>query len=217
MAYISFAPSLLAYYLNNRFETNGKWDGKDEEIIISLILLKTYKNHKPLNFELCFPYKDKYHLELKDKVFAEFEELEVFFNKWIDNQTDVDSLIKQSGVNNPLDPFYIPIQIKNIGRGNRQEVSTRDLINILNDLKKQYPRKKATKYTLALLRGSVRGIKLSELITWLNKNKKEFPFYEVVLLNKHPNHDMEIFQLLPNKGFPGRKFFTKQQIKNICN
>ena len=217
MFYKSFSPNLLTNYLNRRFTINGKWNGKDEEIVVSLILYKTYKKHKPLNFQLLYPYKETTHNQVKSMDFNNYENMLFFFSKAVENNSDVDVLIKQVGNGNQLDPFHIPIQIKNIGRGDQKGLSTRGLIGFLEEIKNKYTIKKSTKDTLALLRGNTGTIKLNKIIKWLNKNKGEFPFYEVVILNKLPNDDMELIQVLPNTGIPRNIIFTKKEIKSVAN
>lgn len=125
----------LIEFANGNFKEIEKISGFNEEVLIGLFLLRWFKDgkRKDSNFSIGFKYKVEHERELEDLVKYDKLSPALFSQKFADQNTLSDIVIKSLTEQTKLD---IHFQIKAFPRENHPETITNELIKLLE--KKRY-------------------------------------------------------------------------------
>lgn len=192
--------------LLNYLKTVKSFSKVEDEILATITYKRAYEKLHEVSTLVTFPYKQNKEKELSNRPFFEAKDIGRMIKKFVEENSPIDSLL--------VDPKDVritmvrPLQIKFLGRGKYQNVTSNKFIELL----KHNLGYENNNFTLVVvLEGKIK-IQLRMVVDWLKDH--EFPFKEVVLI--HPGNKtgiMEFFQLKPSKnGFSSMKIGREQML-----
>lgn len=190
MSYIWLSAEDIRNYL---VEKGGTESSKDSELLTALMLNKFCEKQWRVDCHIGLELSGKYEREIKKKEVIDFKKLEEFIEKMTEEATPVDIAIGKKIIENNKIPSAL-FQIKRFGKDPKKK-STNDLIEYLNDLKRQYAKANMTRLVIVLETDQELDFNLIKQ----KLNTKDFPFHEIMLIGKVKN-ELNFYGVYPQCG-----------------